>query len=86
MPYFITLHTGKQAPPAGTTDTSFAIPAWEQSLMTSILSAGTFFGQSYFRYIWNSVLTPHKARSWLAISQTTSVGGSPLFLDASSLL
>ena len=45
MPYFITLHTGKQAPAAGTTDPDFTIPAWEQSLMTSILSAGTFFGR-----------------------------------------
>ena len=44
MPFFITLHTGLHAPPPGVTDTSFVIPSWEQSLMTSILSAGTFFG------------------------------------------
>jgi len=45
MPYFINLITGLpyslQNVNAGT---GFTIPAWKQSLMTSILSAGTFFG------------------------------------------
>ncbi|ORX39558.1 putative glucose transporter [Kockovaella imperatae] len=39
MPYFIELHTGLKPG-----DANFEIPAWKQSLMTSILSAGTFFG------------------------------------------
>ncbi|ORY23919.1 putative glucose transporter [Naematelia encephala] len=42
MDYFIHLHTGLDK--ATTPTASFVIPAWEQSLMTSILSAGTFFG------------------------------------------
>jgi len=35
--------TGLPYPPE-TPNEIFVIPAWQQSLMTSILSAGTFFG------------------------------------------
>lgn len=48
MPYFIRQYTGLPYPPEiGPTITlpeTFAIPAWEKSLTTSILSCGTFFG------------------------------------------
>lgn len=49
MPYFITERTGLPAPnpsdPNYTAEeAAFTIPAWKQSLMTSVLSAGTFFG------------------------------------------
>ena len=43
MPYFINMITGLPYPPE-TPSELFVIPAWQQSLMTSILSAGTFFG------------------------------------------
>ncbi|KAI9750027.1 MAG: hypothetical protein M4579_006633 [Chaenotheca gracillima] len=42
MPYFITLYTGLD--PATTPTEQFTLPSWEKSLITSILSAGTFFG------------------------------------------
>ncbi|KAF7366741.1 General substrate transporter [Mycena sanguinolenta] len=48
MPFFIQMYTHKPYPPepfsASNLPTDFALPAWEKSLMTSILSAGTFFG------------------------------------------
>ncbi|KAK7042492.1 general substrate transporter [Favolaschia claudopus] len=48
MPYFIQMYTHKPYPPepfdAAHLPADFALPAWEKSLMTSILSAGTFFG------------------------------------------
>ena len=47
MAYFITQYTGKTAPPAGASDAvknAFTLPSWQKSLITSILSAGTFFG------------------------------------------
>lgn len=50
MPYFITQYTGLPKPPTGTSDadlalqSAFHLPASDQSLTTSILSAGTFFG------------------------------------------
>lgn len=47
MEYFIHLLTGLDPPPAGaTTDEKayFTLPSWKKSLITSILSAGTFFG------------------------------------------
>lgn len=54
MPYFIKQYTGMQYPSVLYPDISspeykaylatFKLPAWEQSLTTSILSAGTFFG------------------------------------------
>jgi sugar porter (SP) family MFS transporter len=48
MPYFINLYTGiplsEQNLPDGTSNPAFQLPAWEKSLITSILSAGTFFG------------------------------------------
>lgn len=47
MPYFIHQHTGKPYPPPGASQDvkdAFALPAWKKSLITSILSAGTFFG------------------------------------------
>jgi SP family sugar:H+ symporter-like MFS transporter len=43
MPYFINQITGLPYPPE-TPANLFVIPAWQQSLMSSILSAGTFFG------------------------------------------
>lgn len=46
MPYFIKMITGLDYPEAGDTaaEAAFVISARDQSLMTSILSAGTFFG------------------------------------------
>lgn len=49
MPYFITLYTGHQYDyvnklPIGVSEKDFVLPAETQSLFTSILSAGTFFG------------------------------------------
>ena len=54
MPYFIRQYTGMQYPELLYPDlnsseyttylATFKLPAWEQSLVTSILSAGTFFG------------------------------------------
>ncbi|KAI4269396.1 MAG: hypothetical protein LQ337_007305 [Flavoplaca oasis] len=47
MPYFIHQQTGKPYPPPNPTDeekAAFALEAWRDSLITSILSAGTFFG------------------------------------------
>jgi SP family sugar:H+ symporter-like MFS transporter len=42
MKYFITLHTGLD--PNTTPSADFTLPAWQKSLITSVLSAGTFFG------------------------------------------
>ncbi|KAK3207375.1 hypothetical protein GRF29_103g829583 [Pseudopithomyces chartarum] len=52
MPYFIRQYTGKEYPAdTGFTgeelkayESGFVVPQWQQSLVTSILSAGTFFG------------------------------------------
>jgi len=48
MPFFIQMYSHKPYPPepfnAANLPPDFALPAWEKSLMTSILSAGTFFG------------------------------------------
>ncbi|GFZ45611.1 High-affinity glucose transporter RGT2 [Saitozyma sp. JCM 24511] len=47
MNYFISLHTGLPVPgpdASAAEKAAFALPAWEKSLITSILSAGTFFG------------------------------------------
>ena len=47
MSYVIHLYTGIPIPPAGAskeTLAAFTLPSWEKSLITSILSAGTFFG------------------------------------------
>ncbi|KAJ6464143.1 general substrate transporter [Mycena vitilis] len=48
MPFFINMYTHMPYPPAPVDaahlPASFSLPAWEKSLMTSILSAGTFFG------------------------------------------
>lgn len=43
MNYFIHLYTGLPYPPATSTK-DFTLPSWKKSLITSILSAGTFFG------------------------------------------
>jgi len=43
MPYFINQITGLPFPPETPTEL-FVIPAWQQSLMSSILSVGTFSG------------------------------------------
>lgn len=49
MPYFITLYTGIQfdyatGQPIGVSKEDFALPSSTKSLMTSVLSCGTFFG------------------------------------------
>jgi MFS family permease len=49
MPYFITLYTGipydyDAMQPIGVPPTQFSLPSSTKSLMTSILSCGTFFG------------------------------------------
>lgn len=47
MNYFIHLYTGIPIPASGASDAvkkAFTLPAWKKSLITSILSAGTFFG------------------------------------------
>ncbi|KAL3423935.1 MFS monosaccharide transporter [Phlyctema vagabunda] len=47
MPYFIRLYTGKEIPGPDATDAendAFALPAHTKSTITSVLSAGTFFG------------------------------------------
>jgi hypothetical protein len=47
MHYFIHLYTGIPIPGADAdqaTKDAFTLPAWKKSLITSILSAGTFFG------------------------------------------
>lgn len=49
MPYFITLYTGMQydyakGRPVGVAPTEFSLPSSTKSLMTSILSCGTFLG------------------------------------------
>lgn len=49
MPYFITLYTGysydyDKKQPIGIDPTNFGLPSSTKSLMTSILSCGTFFG------------------------------------------
>lgn len=49
MPYFITLYTGLQynyetGEPVDVPKTEFGLPSSQKSLMTSILSCGTFFG------------------------------------------
>ena len=49
MPYFITMYTGMQydyeaGKPIGVDPTKFALPSSTKSLMTSILSCGTFLG------------------------------------------
>ena len=47
MPYFINLFTGIPIPPSDASEAvkkAFTLPAWKKSLITSILSAGTFFG------------------------------------------
>ncbi|TEY62379.1 hypothetical protein BOTCAL_0163g00220 [Botryotinia calthae] len=47
MNYFINLYTGKPIPGPGASDAekaAFVLPASDKSLITSILSAGTFFG------------------------------------------
>ncbi|ODN73561.1 hypothetical protein L202_08061 [Cryptococcus amylolentus CBS 6039] len=47
MDYFVNMMTGLPIPGPNATAaeiTAFAIPAWKKSLITSILSAGTFFG------------------------------------------
>lgn len=48
MPYFIHQYTGMPIPsnigPTVSLNPDYAIPAWQKSLTTSILSAGTFFG------------------------------------------
>ncbi|KAH8596236.1 general substrate transporter [Bisporella sp. PMI_857] len=47
MPYFIRLFTGIPIPASDASEAvkkAFTLPAWKKSLITSILSAGTFFG------------------------------------------
>jgi hypothetical protein len=66
MPYFIQMYTHKPYPEgffnAAHLPKDFSLPAWEKSLMTSILSAGTFFGAlvavSLVFITWSPALTP----------------------------
>ncbi|TAQ88487.1 hypothetical protein B7494_g3201 [Chlorociboria aeruginascens] len=50
MPYYIRQYTHLDYPPTGTSDAdvalqhAFVLPGWQQSLLTGILSCGTFFG------------------------------------------
>ncbi|PGH36246.1 hypothetical protein GX50_00931 [[Emmonsia] crescens] len=44
MPYFIELFTGLKQSDYPPDSTQFTLPSWQKSLITSILSAGTFFG------------------------------------------
>jgi MFS family permease len=47
MDYFIHEFTGLPYPPPGASEDDrkyFVLPSWKKSLITSILSAGTFFG------------------------------------------
>ncbi|PGH21334.1 hypothetical protein AJ80_03385 [Polytolypa hystricis UAMH7299] len=44
MPYFIELFTDLKRADFAEGDDGFSLPSWQKSLITSILSAGTFFG------------------------------------------
>ncbi|PGH05698.1 hypothetical protein AJ79_06714 [Helicocarpus griseus UAMH5409] len=44
MPYFIELFTGLKQSDFPPNSDAFTLPSWQKSLITSILSAGTFFG------------------------------------------
>lgn len=44
MPFFVELFTGLNRADFAANDKKFALPSWKKSLITSILSAGTFFG------------------------------------------
>lgn len=44
MPYFIRQQTGKPYPQTEADEAGFVLESWRDSLITSILSAGTFFG------------------------------------------
>ncbi|EEH38745.1 hexose transporter 2 [Paracoccidioides lutzii Pb01] len=44
MPYFIELFTGLKQSDFLSNSNKFSLPSWKKSLITSILSAGTFFG------------------------------------------
>lgn len=47
MKYYIRQYTGLAYPDANSSDeyvTNFVLPGWQQSLLTGILSCGTFFG------------------------------------------
>lgn len=47
MDYVVSMYTGLSKPGPGATAAeiaAFVIPSWQQSLITSILSVGTFFG------------------------------------------
>ena len=61
MKYFITLHTGLD--PNQVTAEQFTLPASQKSLITSVLSAGTFFGA-----LIAGDLADYIGRRWTVIS------------------
>jgi MFS family permease len=61
MKYFITLHTGLD--PLTTASEQFTLPAWQKSLIVSVLSAGTFFGA-----VFAGDLSDWVGRRWTIIS------------------
>lgn len=72
MNYFIHLFTGIPIPPPGSSDAvkkAFTLPAWKKSLITSILSAGTFFG----------ALIAGDLADWIG-RRTTIIAGCGIFL------
>ncbi|KAF8858318.1 general substrate transporter [Acephala macrosclerotiorum] len=72
MNYFIHLFTGIPIPPSGASEAvknAFTLPAWKKSLITSILSAGTFFG----------ALIAGDLADWIG-RRTTIIAGCGIFL------
>ncbi|KAH6676663.1 general substrate transporter [Halenospora varia] len=72
MNYFIHLYTGLPIPPADASKEvlkAFALPAWKKSLITSILSAGTFFG----------ALIAGDLADWIG-RRTTIIAGCGIFI------
>lgn len=93
MPYFITLHTGLQPPAADASQDvkdAFSIPASQKSLITSILSAGTFFGALIGELRFDAQEQVEQGAGSRADEQlvtwpTTLAAGSPSSLVAPSL-
>ncbi|KAH8678949.1 general substrate transporter [Tricladium varicosporioides] len=72
MNYFIHLYTGLPIPAADASKEvlkAFALPAWKKSLITSILSAGTFFG----------ALIAGDLADWIG-RRTTIIAGCAIFI------
>ncbi|KAL5325829.1 hypothetical protein ACEPPN_006963 [Leptodophora sp. 'Broadleaf-Isolate-01'] len=72
MKYFINFYTGIPIPGSGATQAkkdAFTLPAWKKSLITSILSAGTFFG----------ALIAGDLADWIG-RRTTIIAGCAVFI------